>query len=90
MSQNIFQIDPIFFLPIDLEDNSKIPTETEEEAQNTILLNNNHAKKHKKNSHKKKITIEDDTTNEYSSSGKEMDQSFDLKKTEKPKKEEKI
>ena len=55
MSQNIFQIDPIFFLPIDLEDNSKIQSEAEEEAQNSILLNN-HTKKHKKNNiHKKKL-----------------------------------
>ena len=31
MSQNILQINPIFFMLIDLEDNSKISLETEED-----------------------------------------------------------
>ena len=57
MSQNIFQIDPIFFLPIDLEGNSKNfseTSETEEETQNDIIINN-HFKKIKKMYTKRKL-----------------------------------
>ena len=71
MSQNIFRIDPIFFLPIDLEDNSKILSEeiqndcdTPEEEHNNALVK------------KDKIEINEGKTNEYSSKGKELVQIF--------------
>ena len=50
MSQNIFQIDPIFFLSIDFEETSKISSEVEEESQkqNSKLLKA-HIEKNKKN-----------------------------------------
>ena len=81
MSQNIFQIDPIFFLPIDLGENSKFSSEIEEESQtqNGKLLKA-HIEKYKKNTHKNKNNIEDDSTNENSSSEKELDQSLDIDK----------
>ena len=71
MSQNIFRIDPIFFLPIDLEDNSKILSDEEqndcdtpEEEHNNALIK------------KDKINLNDGKTNEYSSKGKELVQIF--------------
>jgi hypothetical protein len=71
MSQNIFRIDPIFFLPIDLEDNSKILSDEEqndcdtpEEEHNNALIK------------KDKIDLNDCKTNEYSSKGKELVQIF--------------
>ena len=68
MSQNIFQINPIFFMPIDLEENSKISSETEEDSQKSIedIEKNNE-------NYINKINYEDETTNEYSSSGKDLD-----------------
>ena len=77
MSQNIFKIDPIFFLPIDFEENSKIISE---QKQKDIMSNNN-IEKYRKKSHKKnKINLEDEATNENSSSGKEMDRSLEINK----------
>jgi hypothetical protein len=70
MSQNIFQIDPIFFLPIDLEENSTISKESKE-SYDTKLLSENYINK---------IDIEEDITNEYSFSGKELDQSLNINK----------
>ena len=71
MSQNIFRIDPIFFLPIDLEDNSKFLSEDEqndcdtpEEEENNSLVK------------KDKIEHNEGKTNEYSSKGKELVQIF--------------
>ena len=71
MSQNIFRIDPIFFLPIDLEDNSKFLSEDEqndcdtpEEKQNNSLVK------------KEKIENNEGKTNKYSSKGKELVQIF--------------
>jgi hypothetical protein len=91
MSQNIFQIDPIFFLPIDFEENSKVASEAEEEdqCQNDKLLKD-HIERHKKNMHKNKKYSEDDTTIENSSSGKDLDKTLDISKIkkEKPKRKE--
>ena len=70
MSENIFQIDPIFFLPIDLEENSTISKESKE-SYDAKLLNENYINKN---------DIEEETTNEYSFSGKELDQSLNIYK----------
>ena len=77
MSQNIFHIDPIFFLPIDFEENLK--NKEDDNPKNDKI---NYIKKNKENT-------ENESTNEdSSSSGKELDQSQDideLKKDENPK-----
>ena len=65
MSHNIFHIDPIFFLPIDLEDNSK----NKEEVNPKISIINDF----KEYSQKNKLNIENESTNEDSSFGKELD-----------------
>ena len=69
MSQNIFPIDPIFFLPIDFEDNSK--NKEEDSPKSDIIYNS--LERNKKN----KESTENESTNEDSSSGKELDQSID-------------
>ena len=78
MSQNIFLIDPIFFLPIDFEENSIYK---EEDNPKNDIINNI-----KENYNIKKEKTENESTNEdSSSSGKELDQSqdiYDLKKDE--------
>ena len=79
MSHNIFQIDPIFFMPIDFEDNSKISSETEDDSQNS----SGDMEKKKKNNVNK--INEDDTSNEYSSSGKDLGQTLDINKQNKEK-----
>ena len=80
MSQNIFQIDPIFFLPIDLEDNSNIPCELENESSHRFISNQLDFFKEKEISKIKK-DIENENTDEYNFSEKEMDQFRDLRKT---------
>ena len=71
MSQNIFHIDPIFFLPIDLDDNLK---NKEEDNPKNDKINNI-----KENFKKNKENTENESTNEdSSSSGKELDQSQDI------------
>lgn len=69
MSTNIFQINPIFCLPIDLEDNSQ---NKEEDITKGSIINN-----FIKNNKKIKENPENDSTNEDSSSSKELDQSLD-------------
>ena len=39
MSENIFHIDPIFFLPIDLEENSKSSEDINKDHHNNLILN---------------------------------------------------
>ena len=74
MSENIFHINPIFFLPIDLEDNVKIKSDEEEDSQNDIL--NNSPEKHKiKGQIKEDINMEEEVTNEYSSSSSSIKES---------------
>ena len=74
MSENIFHINPIFFLPIDLEDNVKIKSDEEEDSQNGIL--NNCPEKHKiKGQIKEDINMEEEATNEYSSSSSSVKES---------------
>ena len=80
MSQNIFQINPIFFMPIDLEENSKISSETEEDSQKSI-----EDIEKKNENYKNKINNEDETTNEYSSSGKDLDQTLHINEINKEK-----
>ena len=76
MSENIFFIDPIFFLPIDFEDNSKISKQIKED--------NNKLNDYLKNDKDNKVKdIEDEVTNECSSSGKELDQILFDKKNKK-------
>ena len=67
MLQNNFHIDPIFFLPIDLEDNSNNKEETTNPNINILENFNENPQKHKEN-------IENESTNEDSSFGKELDQ----------------
>ena len=86
MSENIFHIDPIFFLPIDLEENSKSSEDINEDHHNNLILND-YIKNKKKNKIK---NIEDEKTNESSSSGKEeLDQILSETKTNLEKKENK-
>ncbi len=74
MFQNIFQIDPIFFLPIDLEENANISKESKEfyndKPSNEDIIN--------KINKKEKNDIEEETTIEFSYSGKELDQSLNI------------
>ena len=72
MSQNIFRIDPIFFLPIDLEDNSKNLSEEEQNYCDTT------EKKQNNTSIKEdKIDFNECSNDEYYSEGKELVQIFD-------------
>jgi hypothetical protein len=68
MSQNIFRINPIFFVPIDNQEISK----SVEELKNNASFCSEH--KRPKNKKKKEIDIEDKYTYDNSSSGKESDE----------------
>lgn len=73
MSENIFHINPIFFLPIDAEDNKKMYSESENKSHTFISSENKLEKCKMKISKDSDINIEEETTNGYtsSSSGKE-------------------
>ena len=68
MSQNIFPINPIFFVPID---NQEISKNAEEPKNNTSICSEHKKPKNKK---KNEIDIEDKYTYDNSSSGKESDE----------------
>ena len=74
MSQNIFHIDPIFFLPIDLEENIKNKSKDIDNRTSS----NERVKKNIKDINKN--DIEEEITNEYSSSGKELAQYINVNK----------
>ena len=68
MSQNIFRINPIFFVPID---NQEISKNAEEPKNNTSICSEHKKPKNKK---KNELDIEDKYTYDNSSSGKESDE----------------
>lgn len=71
MSQNIFRIDPIFFLPIDLEDSSRILSEEEQNNCDTTEKQENNAL-----ITEDKINFNEGSNKEYSPEGKELVQIF--------------